>query len=269
MVRSRWLRAALTGGAAALVSISAGSVSSAPATPAPPLPIVYVGGSYPKPESLSLIQNAPDDAGVAGIDLALKEIGIAGRFLGRSYTLDKLILKPGAAAADQLRPALEKSKILVADLDPDDLTALADMPEAKDALILDMRTSADELRGEKCKLNTFHLLPSTAMRTDALGQYLVAKRWTRWFLLAGTSPCASLASTTGRIGAITGMARSSATSSAVGSSRCCPIASAPRRKPGWRCAQRSRSSRETAAVPIAKRLRRHCRTPPRSPIVGI
>ena len=34
------------------------------------------------------------------------------------------------------------------------------------------------------------------------------------------------------------------------------------------CARRLRSSRETAAGPTAKRLRRHSRTPPKSPIVG-
>ena len=183
------LRAVLAGGAVAFGCVACATCGvGAPAASAPPIDITYVSGSYPKPEYLSLVQTAPDDAGEAGVDLALHEIGIGGRFLGRSYTLDKLKLKTGTSVADQLRPLLAKSKLIVADLEPDDLIALADMPEAKDALILDMRTSSDALRGEKCRHNTFHLLPSTAMRTGALGQYLVAKRWTRWFLLAGTAP---------------------------------------------------------------------------------
>ena len=189
MVALRSHCAAIGGAAALCLVVLSWNATGAPAAPpATPVAIAYVGGTYPKPEYLSLEQTVPDDAGEAGADLALHEIGIAGRFLGRSYTLDKLKLKPGASAADQLRPLLAKSKLVVADLEPDDLIALADMPEAKDALILDMRTSADELRGEKCRRNTFHLLPSTAMRTDAIGQYLIAKRWTRWFLLAGTTP---------------------------------------------------------------------------------
>jgi ABC transporter substrate binding protein (PQQ-dependent alcohol dehydrogenase system) len=41
------------------------------------------------------------------------------------------------------------------------------------------------LRQEQCRGNVFHLLPNTAMRMDALGQFLVAKNWRRWFVLHG------------------------------------------------------------------------------------
>ena len=134
------------------------------------------------------MQITPADAGEAGARLALDEIAITGRFLDRSYAMDVLHLAVGKPIAEQLRPVLARTKLLVADLEPADLLAVADMPEAKDALILDMRTRDDALRAENCRRNTFHLLPSTAMRTDALGQYLVAKRWTRWFVLQGTTP---------------------------------------------------------------------------------
>ena len=55
-------------------------------------------------------------------------------------------LAPDAPIADQLRPVLAGTKLIVADLEPRDLMGLADMPEASDAVILDMRTSADALR---------------------------------------------------------------------------------------------------------------------------
>ena len=167
----------------AVAQVSAPSLQAAP-----PLVIGYVAGAYPAPESLSLVQITPADAGEAGARLALDEIAITGRFLDRSYAMDVLHLAVGKPIAEQLRPVLARTKLLVADLEPADLLAVADMPEAKDALILDMRTRDDALRAENCRRNTFHLLPSTAMRTDTLGQYLVAKRWTRWFVLQGTTP---------------------------------------------------------------------------------
>ena len=177
-VRPLWLFAFLTAGTPTIAV-------PAPQPAASPVSFAYVTGSYPKPEYLSLLQTAPDDAGEAGAKLALKEIGIAGRFLGHDYAMQTVKLMPGERIADRLRPVLATTKIIVADLEPADLLALADMPEAKDAIILDMRTHDDALRQGKCRRNTFHILPSTAMRTDALGQYFIAKRWPRWFLLKG------------------------------------------------------------------------------------
>ena len=155
---------------------------------APPLAVAYVAGGYPAPESPSIVDVAQADAGEAGAKLAFDEITIAGRFLGRSYAMETVHLANGAHIAEAMRPVLAKTKLIAADLEPADLVALADMPEARNALILDLRTRDDALRNETCRRNIFHLLPSTAMRADALAQYLVGKRWTRWFLLEGTTP---------------------------------------------------------------------------------
>lgn len=165
----------------------------APATADPqPVPakfdIAYVAGSYPNPEYLSLLETTPADLAEAGARLALKEIDTTGRFLGKSYTMETTRLEPGRSIAEQMKPVLAKTKLVVTDLEPADLLAVADLPEAKDAVIIDIRTVGDDLRAQNCRRNTFHVMPSTAMRADALGQYLVAKRWPRWFVLNGTAP---------------------------------------------------------------------------------
>ena len=60
------------------------------------------------------------------------------------------------------------------------------LPAAKDALILDMRTTRGSACGSRIAGRTsFTFFPSQAMRTDALAQFLVEKRWSRWFLLPG------------------------------------------------------------------------------------
>jgi ABC transporter substrate binding protein (PQQ-dependent alcohol dehydrogenase system) len=46
----------------------------------------------------------------------------------------------------------------------------------------------DALRQEQCSASVIHVAPSRSMLTDALGQYLVLKKWTRWVLAFGSHP---------------------------------------------------------------------------------
>ena len=38
-------------------------------------------------------------------------------------------------------------------------------------------------RQEECRPNVFHVIPDWAMRADALAQYLIWKKWPRWYVL--------------------------------------------------------------------------------------
>ncbi len=76
-------------------------------------------------------------------------------------------------------------RLAVADLD---MPVLLKAAEAGDLLILNSRAPDDALRGESCRANLLHVIPSRAMRADALAQYLAVKRWRRWFLVFGQSP---------------------------------------------------------------------------------
>ena len=65
---------------------------------------------------------------------------------------------------------------------------MADLPEAKSALIFNIRLSDDALRQQQCRFNIFHIAPSWAMRADALAQYLIWKKWPKWLVLKGVAP---------------------------------------------------------------------------------
>ncbi|WP_244406156.1 ABC transporter substrate-binding protein [Methylocella silvestris] len=149
--------------------------------------ILYLAGDYPKAEYLSLLQSQPGDDGKAGALLALGEINITGKFLGFSFAMDVVTLERGADVTGKAHGLLDKYSVVVADLNAPDLLALANAPAAQHALIFDIHTSDDALRQGKCARNVFHILPSTAMRADALGQYLAKKGWRRWFVLHGPS----------------------------------------------------------------------------------
>lgn len=160
-----------------------------PATPASlNVDILYLGRQYIEPPPLSLVDKVVTDQGIQGARIALLENAQTGHFVNQNYHLSEMILPLDADFKAKARAALATHKLIIADLEKDDLLALADMPEARDAIIFDIRTSDDSLRQEQCRSNVFHFLPNTAMRTDALAQYLVWKHWPNWLLVSGKQP---------------------------------------------------------------------------------
>jgi ABC transporter substrate binding protein (PQQ-dependent alcohol dehydrogenase system) len=153
-------------------------------------PIVYLSEAYPGPGIMpSLLETQPADEGLAGAQAGTAEINTTGRFLGWNFKLYVETLPAGADVAAQTRRLFARGPlVIVADLRAADLLQLADAPAAKGSLIFDMRTSDDGLRQKDCRSSIFHVLPNQAMRADALAQFLVEKRWTRWFLLQGPTP---------------------------------------------------------------------------------
>ena len=91
-----------------------------------------------------------------------------------------------ANVADTFNKELaNKFQYVVVNLPADQINRLADLPAAKPMLLFDVATVDDALRNEQCRSNVLHILPSRAMRADALAQYMMKKRWTKWFLVIG------------------------------------------------------------------------------------
>jgi ABC transporter substrate binding protein (PQQ-dependent alcohol dehydrogenase system) len=127
------------------------------------------------------------DEGLAGARLGLADNATTGRFTGQRFKLVERTVQGDAAAA--IREIAAKGiRFVVADLGAETLRAAASAPEARDLVILNSRAPDDALRGEDCRENLLHTVPSRAMLTDALAQYLAFKRWRRWFLVVGPEP---------------------------------------------------------------------------------
>ena len=147
----------------------------------------YLGKQYREPPPLSLLKPAviPDE-GLAGARLGTNENNLAGKFLGQQFVLDDtLVPEDGDVAAAAKKMLAAGDRFIIADLKAPDLLAVANLPQARDAIILNIRARDDVLRQTQCRSNVFHLIPSYAMLTDAMAQYLVWKKWTRWFLVRG------------------------------------------------------------------------------------
>lgn len=192
--------AALCASAADVLSAGAEAPAAAPeptqgqqdaAAPAESLDteIVYLGKAYAEAPPLSLLDKILTDEGVQGARLAVKENNMTGRLVDQHYALaEKIIPESDDIVAAAKEVLASGHRLIVADLEPKDLLAVADLPEAQDAIILNVRSSNDELRQQNCRMNVFHIIPNWAMRADALAQYLAWKQWRRWLLVRGTTP---------------------------------------------------------------------------------
>jgi ABC transporter substrate binding protein (PQQ-dependent alcohol dehydrogenase system) len=153
-----------------------------------PVPVVYLSRDDTDTSRASLMDPVVADYGWQGAKFGVDEINTNGRFLGKQYQLIKITVPTGGDLQGAAKRVLADGHLLiVADLGAADLLLVADLPQARQAVILDARTSDDALRQADCRDNVFHLLPNWAMRADALGQFLARKNWKRWFLLRGVT----------------------------------------------------------------------------------
>ncbi|WP_445502708.1 ABC transporter substrate-binding protein [Microvirga sp. G4-2] len=129
------------------------------------------------------------DEGVAGARLGIADNATTGRFTAQRFTLVERTIGNDARPEDVIRAlAHEGIRFVVTDLDAPHLLEAASAPEAREMLLLNARAPDDALRNESCRANMLHTIPSRAMLADALAQYLMAKRWRRWFLVTGSAP---------------------------------------------------------------------------------
>ena len=147
--------------------------------------IAVIYRPVPPPSSYDA-EAEPEDLGVAGARMAVKDNNTTGRFTKQTYALDEVALEPGqdaVAAAKEL--AAKGVKYFALTLPADEVLAVADALKDQDIVILNAGAPDDRLRGADCRANVFHTLPSRAMQTDALAQYMTLMRWRKIFLIVG------------------------------------------------------------------------------------
>lgn len=151
--------------------------------------IGYLGEAIPEREPLSLVEVVAADKGLAGARLGIEDNNTTGKFLNQSYSLSETIVPERGdlhqAARDMSAAGI---KLVVAALTAERIAELADFPEMQDALIFNVQAQDDDLRISGCRANIFNIIPSRAMKADALAQYLISKQWSRWVLISGALP---------------------------------------------------------------------------------
>ena len=122
----------------------------------------------------------------AGAETALKEIKFHGTNLGLSFALRHVKAKKPVDLESKITELYEEGiRFFVLDLPANILAKLAKTQRDKDIILFNISAYETALRQEQCQTNLFHTLPSHRMLADALGQYLISKKWRNILLLEG------------------------------------------------------------------------------------
>lgn len=179
-------------GQALALILAAGAVAvparAEDAQPSDTIKIGYIQWGEPK-ATLSITDLPTLDRGIAGARLAIADNNTTGKFTKQHYEMTEKVVKSveeGLKAYEELAAA--GIKMIVADLPADGILALADHDKDPASLIFNIAAREDSLREENCRANVVHITPTYSMLADGLAQYLVWKKWPRWFLLTGGLP---------------------------------------------------------------------------------
>ena len=156
--------------------------------PMTPIDIGYLREDVAGPRPASRLDVEPDNAGIAGAEMGIKENNAGGRFMGNLYGLDVETASSAEEAIDALKTLYESGhNYIVVDASAPTLLKLSDWAKDKDILLFNIRAEDVSLRQEDCRANIMHVVPDRYMLADALAQYLVKMGWTDWLLIHGST----------------------------------------------------------------------------------
>ena len=149
--------------------------------------LAYIYRPVPAPSSYDA-EADPEDLGVAGARMAVKDNNTTGRFTKQNYALDEVALQEGKSAVDAAKELAAKGvKYFILALPAAEVLAVADALKGDGVAVFNAASPDEALRGADCRANLFHTIPSRAMQTDALAQYMTLMRWRKIFLIVGPS----------------------------------------------------------------------------------
>jgi ABC transporter substrate binding protein (PQQ-dependent alcohol dehydrogenase system) len=152
------------------------------------VPILFLRQEVIAPPVLSNLDPVPEDLGMAGAEVALKDAQTTGQFLGQEYRLDIVSVAPDGDLLAEAGAALADHKLVLLDAPAEVQLAVADLAAAQDALLFNVSSGAGGLRSADCRANLLHTAPEDAARADALMQVLQKKQWTDLVLIVGPRP---------------------------------------------------------------------------------
>lgn len=170
--------------AAAVLLCSIG-LAAAPTVSALEVRVGYIQFNPDHGPVLSTTLPEPEDAGLRGAELAIEDNNTTGRFLKQSYTLDAVMAESPEQALDSLKRMRGDGLDLFVFNVPADLLRQLTTAAGADTLLFNAGARDDRLRIADCQPQLLHTIPSRAMLTDALGQWLASRQWRDIFLLTG------------------------------------------------------------------------------------
>src|SRR5216683_2865002 len=170
---------------------------TAPPSPAPPRQHISIGyveiEGDPRYEPIRAYERLvlktrdhPFTGGQIGID----EAAVLVRVLNTEFALERITVKSPAEVGPAVMQALEGRGIrfFLIDAPAEVFKPLAAAAKGRDVLLFNVTAPDDSLRRDLCAREFVHVIPSLAMRTDALMQYLASRKWRDILVLEGPLP---------------------------------------------------------------------------------
>jgi ABC transporter substrate binding protein (PQQ-dependent alcohol dehydrogenase system) len=149
--------------------------------------IAYLAQEQQVPAALSNLAPFIADKGLQGALLGLRDNNTTGQFTQQNYLLEQVIVPIGSDVKQAFSQILKQGiQLVIVNLPAQQLVELHQLNNNQ-ALLFDVATRIDAFRENQCLKDVLHILPSRAMRADALAQYMLKKRWNRWFLVVGNT----------------------------------------------------------------------------------
>lgn len=149
------------------------------------VPMGYIQWVPDQGPVLSNVIPKPADSGLRGAELATADNNTTGRFLDQNYQMTTSVAdsEEGVLASFD-RMLADGVRLFVFRVPAKTLTALSKRARP-DVLMFNAGARDDGLRLRDCAPSLLHTIPSYAMLTDALGQWLNQRRWNEVFLISG------------------------------------------------------------------------------------
>ncbi|MBN9560311.1 MAG: ABC transporter substrate-binding protein [Alphaproteobacteria bacterium] len=179
-------------GRRALIATAAGaSLAGTPGRSRADTPAVklgYIRSTARRPTISLLDKQAPDD-GLAGAKLAIADNNTTGQFMNQRFELSDAPVRTDDEVPASLETLVGQGiALILTDLPAAPLLKLADDGKKKGLTFFNVAAPDDALRQQDCRNNVIHVAPSRSMLADAVAQYLVWKKWSRWVLAYGSHP---------------------------------------------------------------------------------
>ena len=126
----------------------------------------------------------------AGAQVGVDEAAALVRVLNTEFALERITVKSPEEVAAAVGRSLEERGIhyFLIDAPAAAFRPLAATVRGRDALLFNVSAADDGLRRELCAREFVHVIPSLAMRMDAVVQFLVSKKWRDILVLEGPLP---------------------------------------------------------------------------------
>ncbi len=122
----------------------------------------------------------------AGAAVGIEDAAALVRVTRTALVLDRITAAPGKAAEAIAKAVKERGvSLFLLDLPAGEVRTAAAALKGMQALAFNVSASEDALRRELCAAEIVHVAPSYAMRTDALLQHLVSRKWRDVLLIEG------------------------------------------------------------------------------------